>query len=231
MSALSVIKQLRATKYRGNLYEICKKLSAVLSQGEQPPDQELIKIFLARFPWEMVKEADRRQFSSWIEAKDFIEAKHRSRGKWAQEYYMEACEEYRKDMLRDREVQAHGWLDTENVERDKGRREVMNTAATRGDSRGRPASFRYPAERLNNRQSVEGTPQNPGRCFMCNGEGHRARQCPNANPATKKDGNRCRRCGGVGHWAMACPSPSMERSDRNRVKFEERNTSQGNGKA
>lgn len=56
---LSVIRQLRSTNYRGNVQEIAKKFAIVLSQGEQPSDQQLIKIFLSRFSWEMVKEADR----------------------------------------------------------------------------------------------------------------------------------------------------------------------------
>lgn len=145
-------------------------------------------------------------FNSWIEAKDFVEAKRKTRGRWAQEYYMEASEEFRKEMLKDEEVVTHGWLDAEGTDKNRNKRDGGGTTPTRGDARCRKGNIQQNPERGANRANSEGAPQNQGRCFSLNGEGHRAHQCPSYNPATKKDGNRCRRYGGMGHWATACPS-------------------------
>lgn len=161
VSAVSVIKQLRAVSYHGNVQDIIRKFNGILSQGEQPPEQFLIKTFLCRFPWELVKEADMMRFNSWTEARDFVEATHRARGIWAQEYYMEACEEFRRDMLKDKEVQIHGWLETEATDRDRQRKEGNGMAINRGDTRGRNGNLQFNVKRGSNKTSPEAAMQRP----------------------------------------------------------------------
>ena len=43
-------------------------------------------------------------------------------------------------------------------------------------------------------------------CHLCQGKGHRAKECPSRDLTTRRDGSKCRKCGGMGHWARACPS-------------------------
>lgn len=171
------------------------------------------------------------QFDSWIEAKLFVEANHKTMGRLAQEYFMQACEEFCKEMLGDEELLMHGWSETEAGDRDKTRKEGSAAATARLDLRGRGPNFKFNHEGGGPLRDSDGGPPRRVSCFVCGGEKHRARQCPSSNIANKKEGNRCQRCGGVGNWATACPSQSAERGDRSRVKFEDKPRRQGNGKA
>lgn len=46
-------------------------------------------------------------------------------------------------------------------------------------------------------------------CRICQGKGHRAKECPSRDPAPQRDGSRYRKCGVLRQWVRFCLSPGQ----------------------
>lgn len=210
VSATSVVQRIKEIKFAGNFRAVVEKFEDALAQGEAPSERQLVSLFITRFPLPLVLATRHEHFETWVEARSFLENEYRAWERTLQDYCHDASEEYRVQARQHPDVVALGLAGV------KEKREVepkKHPFASGKIFEVKPKANAVKAERAN---TAGGTMFNGGslKCYACTGVGHRAKECPSTNPATKRDGQRCRRCGGIGHWATACPSGSMERQFR-----------------
>ena len=216
------IARLKTLKYTGDFEELADKFADILSEGEYPPPEYVRSLFISRFPHDMVKEVMYMDFATWIEVRDHMRQSRGYKQERALEWYELAPPEFRREVESSPHLAREGWLPKHTI----------------------PGGRRHEAERrkvdrpwlpIKGGSGVTiGGQTTPGRCYECNGMGHRARDCPNRNLETKKNGQRCHRCQGVGHWASACPTlgKAGEKREGGIVKGETSNSMQrGNGRA
>lgn len=239
---VSVVQRLREIEFRGDFYEVVQQFSDILATGEQPPEQELIELFVTRFPWHMAEKLAGRYFDTWMDAKDCLEQEYRTRGLWAQRYYRVAGERFKREMEADGRAAGLGWIPQPKAKQEMRGMERRPMGGARPHPRWGEGSTTGPQQGTNGKQEQGPVRQQTAaqqragagtlRCFICKGVGHLARVCPTANLATKKDGSLCHKCGGQGHWAPACPSAGIQRNVNDaRPKPEVKAQQQGNGKA
>ena len=213
------LTKLYQLRFKGDFDELTEEFGEILSQGENPPQDMLVQLYLSRFPLRMVQSAVQREFHSWVEARDYMRTQVGAKQGGALQWFCMAPDEFRREAEADARLQREGWIPAGL------------------------ANFRLPAPERTRRILIEevrpreprrpaGTQTSTLKCYQCQGTGHRARECPNQRLETKKEGQRCHKCGGVGHWASACPTVRGKREEEMATKNthqEARN--QGNGRA
>ena len=232
VSATSVVQKIKEIKFTGNFRAVVEKFEDALSQGEAPSERQLISLFITRFPLPLALATRHEYFETWVQARTFLENEYRAWEKTLQEYCHDTSEEYRAQARQHPDVVALGLTGV------KERREGEQKRHPFASGKILDVKPKVPAVKTERANTMGGTTTNPGaiKCYACTGFGHRAKECPSTNPATKKDGQRCRRCGGMGHWAPACPSGSMERQQpqvqqEERLQQTEGRAQQGNARA
>lgn len=223
VSVTTVITKLRAIKFTGDFNAVVEKFHEALAAGEQPPERQLVWLFLTRFPWELSRGARGKHFDTWIEARHFMEREYKDLATYALEYNLEAHDDFRKSMKQDTIVMAQGLFGP--PQRDKGALDIRGQqyGSNKYENRIRRGLQHGEKREDGAANNVEGTgniPKPVMKCFVCSGQGHKGRDCPNNNPVAKREGQRCRRCGGIGHWGAACPTKYRDRAERPKPEAE-----------
>ena len=216
VSVTTVITKLRAIKFSGDFNEVVDKFHEALALGEQPPERQLVWLFLTRFPWELSRGARGKNFNTWVEARHFMEKEYKDWVTYALEYNLEAHEDFKKSMKQDTSAVAQNLFGSS--QKDKGAQEYKgpqfrNNKYDNRTRRGSQQGEKKENGTANNGANTNGMTRPLIKCFICSGQGHKGKDCPNNNPVTRKDGQRCRRCNGVGHWAAACPTKYRDRAE------------------
>ena len=218
----TTIARLKALKYTGDFEELAEKFAEILSEGEYPSQEYTRSLFVSRFPHDMVRDVLNMDLATWVEVRDHMRQSRGFRQERALEWYELAPPEYRKEVENNPHLVREGWLPKH-----------VSTGARRQEPDRRREDRPWHPNKGRNIAALGGQAV-PGRCFECSGLGHRARDCPNRRPETKKNGQRCHRCQGMGHWAGACPTLGkvIGKPEVGYTKVEGRNgTRQGNEKA
>ncbi|KAL8442939.1 hypothetical protein Emed_007033 [Eimeria media] len=66
------IRRLRNLRWDGSLKRLAARFDAVLAEGDSPPKEELVRIFLSRLPFRLVRLVCREHFDTWIAAKEAL---------------------------------------------------------------------------------------------------------------------------------------------------------------
>ena len=231
-SASSVVSQIKEIKFTGSFRAVVNKFQEALAQGEQPPERQLVNLFITRFPWELAKLTRMEQFDTWVQARNFMEQQFRSFERLRQDYFMDAPEEFKAAARGSPELQALGLGGPPS--KPKKEAEPRRFVFQNGRYEPRPKGGAAKDERPNGSTGGGGSAA-PVKCFECSGTGHRAKDCPSADPATKREGHKCHRCGGAGHWAPACPTGREQQAEKAEGAQQMRTTAatagRGNGRA
>ena len=213
------LTKLYQLKYTGDFDKLTEDFGEILSQGENPPQDVLIQIYLSRFPLRMVQSAVQREFHSWVEVRDYMKAQVGAKQGGALRWFCMAPEEFRREVESDSRLLKEGWVPAE-------------LANLRPPAPERPRRTYMEDLRRRETRRDPGTQGTVQKCYACLGTGHKARECPNQRLETKKEGQRCHKCGGVGHWASACPTVKWKREgDLGGKDTYQEMRRQGNGKA
>lgn len=193
-----VLRELRATRWDGSLDSLSARFARALSEGAPPPADLVARIFVSRVPYPIMEKVGRASFASWTEAREAV-----------------------RRVLAPREMLRELWLSeapgTEKRDYIDQKRDNRQQVPS-----GRGAPERYAAQRDRglHRPQVSGTlggrAETQLRCHMCNGIGHRAKDCPNQHQSNLKAGQTCVNCRGVGHWANSCTSTKRTTSTAGR---------------
>ena len=235
---VEVMHKLMSIKYRGSVSEVTDQFSRACAEGDQLPQEKLLRLYLSRFPKKMAKRVMKRGFSTWVEASEFMLNEDRTLTSELAEWYQLAPPEFKREVETDKQCVREGWIlknptslpkleNPEVVPKPAGRANGTSRLvpeATRGSFNKDKPSFNQFLDSL--------------MCHSCNGKGHRAKECPSQDPSTRRDNSKCRKCGGLGHWASACPSPENRANFRDSLRAkgehnrQERGpTAKGNGQA
>lgn len=231
-STATTLARLRELEYEGNFEQLSEAFAEILADGDPLPPQTALRLYLSRFPMEMLRAVACEEFESWVDAREKIRQEINARQQWAVDWYNEATPKQRREALRNAQFVGEGWFPQELVqaERQRMRREMEGPPRMGPNGMNSRNNFKPGLPRFN--------AMNKGnsRCYQCNGVGHLARDCPNVHQAAKRDGQRCHKCGGMGHWASACPTSGKQGNvERGPGQFKRESQSgyrnQGNGRA
>ncbi|KAL8441503.1 hypothetical protein Emag_007111 [Eimeria magna] len=85
-NAGETIRRLRNLRWDGSLERLAARFDAVLARGDTPPEPELVRIFLSRLPFCLVRLVCRQHFDTWIAAKEALrealDSEERARQLW-----------------------------------------------------------------------------------------------------------------------------------------------------
>ena len=198
----ATINLLKAVRFKGDFEEVANQFADILAEGEHPPVDLLKNLFLSRFPYEMALPVLEQDVETWTEARELM----RERRGWCQEralnWYELAPPELRRRVEQNPNLREEGWLPMDYTPFREGERAKADYRLNKG-SNGDKTSGQFGQTRASVARS---TNSKEVKCFVCEGSGHIARDCPNNRLETKRNGQRCHKCGGNGHWASACPS-------------------------
>ncbi|KAL8425897.1 hypothetical protein ACSSS7_008286 [Eimeria intestinalis] len=71
-NAGETIRRLRHIRCDGSLERLAARFDAVLAEGDSPSEAELVRIFLSRLPFRLVRLVCRQHFDTWIAAKEAL---------------------------------------------------------------------------------------------------------------------------------------------------------------
>lgn len=213
-----ICARLRQLRFAGDLNALTDQFAEILGEGELPPERELARLFLSRFPLSMVKQLARagfRRFDTWLDVRDAIQSATDYDDSLIQFWKGDAPHEFLREP------------GTRPITQDPSQRGAPRqlhqrpgggglrppshpgtTAATPGRVHGqqpRTSPMDTDARRsctLCNRRAPPGAI-----CTTCNGSGHEAALCPTTNASLTRPGEHCKRCHGSDHWAQNCPTP------------------------
>lgn len=210
-SPVETLRKLMQIKYEGSVSEVTSRFAKICAEGDPVPEEKLVNAYLSRFPRSMIIKAMERDFKTWVEASEFV---HATDKKWTMkmaEWYQLAPTEFKKEVESDVQCVREGWMLKPNqastFKLQQGRKFPPNNSGqgfNKGNNPVGPAGQDGTDKRVAN---IKGN----FLCHHCQGRGHRAKECPSRDLATRKQGSRCHRCGGTGHWAPACPTPKAVR--------------------
>ena len=221
--------KLKLITYEGSVSKVITKFSQVLSEGENPTQEELIKLFLQCFPKALLKEAMEMDFKTWGEAGEFIRRKNTKVIQRWREWYKGTREQFKRQAERDEDCRMQGWVPQVEWPAIRNKVTESNLAKVPNYPRTTPFNRNFPNRTYPNNiyvpmqnrlkydapKPIMDAPAKEGlqnkntvafACNLCNGEGHRAFKCPTRDPMMRKPGNKCTKCGGKDHWAMHCPT-------------------------
>ena len=248
-SEIETARRLSALRWEGSFDRLCAQFVAILSEGVEPPAQDLIRLFLKALPAELImllKDKPFGSFESWIELRDYLAELASPRKTWSTVWLASVDEA----TARDAETRFPRYFPSSQLNRVWGINLPMQTPERANGGLDYPVAARRPVAKPV--QALANIAQNANRgksiseihCSTCGGAGHIARVCPTASSQLFKEGARCGRCKGLGHWARTCPSPPSQVSPLNHInsqngfKEKEGNSAQpnpnkglGNGKA
>ena len=205
-SPVETMQRLRQIRYRDSVSDVTSEFARICAEGEPIPEDKLIYIYLGRFPKAMVDEALKQDFSTWVEASDYLMTQNSKHNMRLAAWYEEASPELRREVEMDKQCMREGWIPKTpanyssklpaSVKPGLGGQGAgankVGPGAARSTLGQEKASFNKFLESLV--------------CHACQGRGHRVKECPSRDVATRRDDSKCRKCGGMGHWARACPS-------------------------
>lgn len=204
---VETLQRLLQIKYRDSVSDVTTQFARVCAEGDPLPQDKLIHVYLSRFPKTMVDEAMKEDFSTWVEASEYLQRQNRRLTMKLAEWYQLAPPEFKREVEMDKQCMREGWIlknpvNTNFKSLPPGRQGLSGKGAEA--NRGVPAVARNQQgqEKPNFNKFLETLV-----CHQCQGRGHRVKDCPSRDLATRRDGSRCRKCGGLGHWASSCPSP------------------------
>ena len=224
---VETLQRLLTIKFRDSVTEVTNQFARVCAEGDPLPQEKLIHVYLSRFPKTMVMEAMKRQFSTWVEASEFMQNENRQLTMRLAEWYQLAPVEFKREVEADVQNLREGWILKTNITGSK-----QQTAAKTNWDRRETGNYRTATGVKTTRGEI---PREVAKdlklefaCHHCQGRGHKARDCPSRVLATRKEGSRCNKCGGMGHWAPACPSPRTHRGQQEDNNTHTKNMEQGN---
>ena len=191
--------------------DVTAQFARVCAEGEPLPQDKLIHLYLSRFSKEMVDEALKQKFSTWVQASQYLLEQNRSQTMQLTQWYQLAPLRFKREVEMNKQYVREGWILKNPVNPDhKPHAGVKTGPAGQGVGTNKlvPKVVRSTPrqEKPNFNKFLESLV-----CHSCKGKGHRAKECPSRDPAAQRDGSNCRRCGGLGHWASVCPSPGQKR--------------------
>jgi len=207
---------LRAIGWEGSIAKLSSRFNAVLAKGENPPQREIIDIYLGRLPVELVMAVRAKNVESWSQLQQYLMREDNITRTLLQRWKAEALPEhlrtaettnpYWKPMLSGPKQKSTWSHASEEGRRPPPKQQMVaqpregNTSRHEGNVHVKGGGVRTPVR-----------PQNPSaeKCSICNGAGHVAKWCANRNDAKTKDSS-CHKCGGYGHWAKDCASRGKE---------------------
>ena len=204
---VETLQRLMQIKYRDSVSDVTTQFARVCAEGDPLPQDKLIHVYLSRFPKAMVDEAMKVDFSTWVEASEYLQRQNRELTMKLAEWYQLAPPEFKREVEMDKQCMREGWILKNPA--NSSFKTLPNTMPGAG-GKGAETNKMVPGV-ARNAPDREKTKFNKFLeilvCHLCKGKGHRAKECPSRDPAAQRDGSKCRKCGGLGHWARSCPSP------------------------
>ena len=205
-SPVETVQRLRQIRYRDSVSDVTSQFARICAEGEPVPEDKLIYIYLGRFPKAMVDEALKQDFSTWVEASEYLMTQSSKHNMRLAAWYEEASPELRREVEMDKQCMREGWIPKHSASSGS---KLPASAKPGPGGQGAGANKLGPGaarstpghEKASFNKFLESLV-----CHACQGRGHRVKECPSRDPATRRDDSKCRKCGGVGHWARACPS-------------------------
>lgn len=99
-SESETVARLLQLRWAGSLDRLCDEFADIVTQGEPPPDAELIRYFIRALPIELVDLLDHADFQNWMEIKDYLIAKTRPRDYWKNMWLTTVSQSQLDDALR-----------------------------------------------------------------------------------------------------------------------------------
>ena len=206
---VETLQRLMQIKYRDSVSDVTTQFARVCAEGDPLPQDKLIHVYLSRFPKAMVEEAMKVDFSTWVEASEYLQRQNRRLTMRLAEWYQLAPPEFKREVEMDKQCMREGWI-------------LKNPANTsfRSPTTGKQGPGGKGADTIKEVLGVSPGQQGQDKtnfnkfsetlvCQQCQGKGHRAKECPSRDLAARRDGSKCNKCGGLGHWARSCPSPRL----------------------
>ena len=196
---VETLQRLMQIKYRDSVSDVTTQFARVCAEGDPIPQEKLIHVYLSRFPKAMVDEAMKEDFSTWVEASEYLQRQNRRLTMKLAEWYQLAPPEFKREVEMDKQCMREGW--------------ILKNPVNTGFKSLPPGRQGLSGKGAEGNKAVPGGPRNhQGQekpnfikfletlvCHQCQGRGHRAKECPSRDMATRRDGSRCRKCRGLGH--------------------------------
>ncbi len=232
------VRLLQELEYEGDLEEGADKFGDILAEGEQLSAEEELKLFVTRFPLDMVEPIMDQGPETWVDARELLRRRTGLKKERNLMWYRYTTPRLRREVERDPKRQQEGWLPTSPTKAREERgginyreRGAKPNQGQTNDWQGR--QFVGEDRKKDNQET---------KCHICSGVGHIARDCPNTKLDKLRVGQRCHKCGGYGHWASGCSSREVKGTRENHARSgegwadvkrekENRDMRQGNGKA
>lgn len=234
---VETLHKLMQIRFKDSVSDVTDQFAHICAEGEPLPQERLVQVYLSRFPRSMIKEAMKENFATWVEASEYLQHNDRTTKLKMAEWYQLAPPEFKREVEANPKCIREGWMPksaTNSTSRPFAPRRPGQGGKGPEASRGTTTTARNSAA-IENKKFSEF--REALVCHQCQGKGHRAKECPSRDLATRRDGSRCRKCGGLGHWARACPSPSPQWAQRGETQQRQQTApepaagQQGNGQA
>ena len=95
---METLQRLMQIKYRDSVSEVTTQFARVCAESDPLPQDKLIHIYLSRFPKAMVDEALKEDFSTWVEASEYLQGKNRKLTMRLAEWYQLAPPEFKREV-------------------------------------------------------------------------------------------------------------------------------------
>ena len=216
----ATVLKLKALQFNGDIFELSDQFARILSEGFPPAHETTRDIFLGLLPYSLAsKYLHDDSIHTWVDAREKICNAMTKKSERCLAWWNAASPANRKEVLQNRDVMLEGWVPVDLA------RGTLTSRENR-PQRGRVSGGGSGSSRNNNNNNSSNNQNNGIKCFVCSGNGHRGRDCPNTKPGCAKSG-KCNRCGGNGHWAPDCTSPKSAP----RTGFKSDNAMSSNAKA
>ncbi|CDJ35797.1 uncharacterized protein EMH_0033490 [Eimeria mitis] len=116
-TVVMTIPKLKEIEYNGNFEEVVERLSSVLTEGEEQPEETLKELFLPRFPYEIVKRVLKHEIASWVEIQEQMLAERALVANRAATWYEYTTGTFRREVEGRGELIRQGWV--RNSKQDK----------------------------------------------------------------------------------------------------------------
>ena len=208
------IKRLRTLMYTDSITDITEKFANIISEGDEPPEEELIMLYLSRFPRDIIKRAMKRDFESWVEASEYLRCEYSEEVMRWTKWYQLTPSKFKREVETNPECVRKGWVPTHNnfnktklsetkTVKDK---DVYVASAYKSTKPTVKTEVNKDADKGKLSGTKLNTVKDEFKCHTCGGTGHKVAQCPSKDPSTRKEGSKCHKCGGKDHWAPSCPT-------------------------
>ena len=109
-TTVEIMHKLMRIKYRNSVSEVTEQFARACAEGDPLPREKLIYLFLSRFPKDMVEEALKKDFSTWVEASEYLSRQNRKVTERLAEWYQLAPPKFKRKVEADKQCFREGWI-------------------------------------------------------------------------------------------------------------------------